>query len=72
MATTMWKEYPLGKELKVAIFNEPVFYLYYKRELGSDLFQCPAEDFESRRKGNPKSGKGDWLNSTTGEKHSCF
>ena len=38
------------------------------KDLGSDPTKPPGEGFEWRGKGSPESGKGNWLNPSTGEK----
>jgi hypothetical protein len=38
------------------------------KDLGLDPSKCPEEGFEWRGKGAPESGKGNWVNPTTGEK----
>ena len=38
------------------------------KDLGLDPLQCPGEGFEWRGSNSPESGKGNWVNPTTGEK----
>jgi RHS repeat-associated protein len=38
------------------------------QSLGLDPSECPGEGFEWRGTGSPESGKGNWLNPSTGEK----